>query len=479
MLSNRYALEELIAKGGMASVYRARDDVLARPVAVKILLADLAADAAFLERFRREALAAAGLTHPNIIAIFDTGEESDASGVVQHFMVMEYCGGGTLANLAGGKPLPADKVKSIAVHICDALAYAHDNGIVHRDIKPDNVLFAEDGTVKVADFGIAKAAFSGRDLTTTGSILGTVTYLAPEQAKGEEPDARSDIYSLGALLYELTTGRPPFQGETQLATALKHVHEAPVPPGSVRAGIPRDLDSAIMRCLEKEPGARPRTALELRAALGGSTQQVRVVPPAASTTTTVVHAESGDARWVAKVIVAIVLVVLAVIGVAWYLAPDEGGSRRSNEAHDAASALTIQSAVDFDPHGTGGEHPTTVEAAWDGDPGTVWTTEDYSDPLQILKPGVGLVFDMGRPVSVSTVQVVTTTPGIDVEIRAGAESPTTEQDMDVVGSASNISAQTDIDVSGPTAQYWLLWITRLPGDGAGEAAVAEVRFFDG
>ncbi|MGH2734347.1 MAG: protein kinase domain-containing protein, partial [Actinomycetota bacterium] len=270
-LAERYVLESLVARGGMAAVWKARDDVLARPVAVKILHPHLAEDEAFLERFRFEALAAARLAHPNIVAIYDTGTDGGPEDAgEQHFIVMEFCGGGSLADhLAERGPMEPDGIRAVGAAVCEALGYAHRIGVVHRDVKPANVLITGDGSLKVADFGIAKAAFAAGDITTTGSILGTVTYLSPEQLRGSEPDARSDLYALGVTLYELVTGRPPFVEETQMATAMKHLREQPAPSRSVRGGIPRSLDQVIMKALAKDADDRYQSAEEMRTALEG------------------------------------------------------------------------------------------------------------------------------------------------------------------------------------------------------------------
>src|ERR671919_206128 len=269
-IAERYLLESPVSKGGMAAVWKARDQVLARTVAVKILHAHLMEDRDFLERFRAEALAAARLTHPNIVSIYDTGSDED-NGEERHYIVMEYCAGGTVGEvLADQGSLAPDRVAGIGGSICEALAYAHSLGVVHRDVKPANVLISDGGTLKVADFGIAKAAFVQKEITTTGLILGTVTYLSPEQARGTEPDARSDLYSLGVVLYELAVGRPPFKEETQLATALAHINKPPAPLRAYKAGIPRHLETTIMRALEKDPAQRFGSAEEMRTALAGA-----------------------------------------------------------------------------------------------------------------------------------------------------------------------------------------------------------------
>lgn len=488
MLAERYVLERLIAQGGMAAVWEARDDVLARPVAVKILHAHLARDASFLERFRREALAAARLSHPNIVAIYDSGSEPGPDGEDRHYIVMEHCGGRTLGDvMAAEGALAPERVASIGSVVCDALAYAHDNGIVHRDIKPANVLITADGSIKVADFGIAKAAETDTDVTTTGTILGTVSYLSPEQARGDEPDARSDLYSLGVMLYELLVGRPPFTGETHLATAMKHLREPAPPPRSIRAGIPRALDATLMKALEKEPADRWQTAREMGAALGGS--------PAAVGTSTAVFQRPADLdvggetphpdgtnalRW----LVPVILLIAAAAGIAFLISSlasnDAPGPRSGKTSGAAPSKLEVSAASDFDPGGDGGEHPEDVRFAVDGDPGTAWATEDYNDSLSALKAaddaGVGLVLDLGSAERVSRVEILSPTPGYDAEIRAGDAAPSSADDLDLVAKVTGAARDEDVDASA-TARYWLVWITDLPGGAGGRAAIGEVELF--
>jgi eukaryotic-like serine/threonine-protein kinase len=272
-LGQRYVLESRIARGGMGSVWRARDDVLARTVAVKVLHPSLSDDDDFIERFRREAYAAASLTHPNIVAIYDTGHDESAGGpgrpeATSHYIVMEYCSRGALDDLLRSEgSLEPERVLSIGSKVCSALGYAHRAGVIHRDVKPANVLIAEDGSLKVADFGIAKAAFAAGDITTTGVILGTVTHISPEQARGEDPDARSDLYATGVLLYELLVGRPPFMAETEIGTAIQHLHDEPPPPRSIKPRIPKKVEEIVLKALEKDPDDRYSSAEEMRAAI--------------------------------------------------------------------------------------------------------------------------------------------------------------------------------------------------------------------
>ena len=491
-LAQRYVLEKLIAQGGMAAVWAARDDVLARTVAVKVLHPHLAGDDTFLERFRREALAAARLSHPNIVSIYDSGSEDDGHGGQRHFIVMEYCGGGTLGDaVAEEGPLAPDRVVSIGAVICDALQYAHDSGIVHRDIKPANVLITQDGSIKVADFGIAKAAEIAGDVTTTGAILGTVSYLSPEQARGEEPDARSDLYSLGVLLYELLVGRPPFAGETHIATAMKHLREEPPPARSIRAGIPRSLDAALLKALEKDPADRYQTAGEMRAALTGGSgassaatavfERPQVATPSTGTGTSTAAADDGPSavRWVVPVL----LLIAGAVGVAFLIAalatPEEEPAHGPRGPATQGSRIDVASdhVADFDPPpGDGSEHPTEVSLTVDGDRSTAWTTENYPDGLRALKEGVGLVYDLGSPRELSSVEIVSATPGYDFEIRGSDELGTTAGEFRTEARVTDAAATEKVDVTG-SARYWLVWIVDLPGGGASEAAINEVELF--
>ncbi|WP_084707483.1 Stk1 family PASTA domain-containing Ser/Thr kinase [Arcanobacterium sp. S3PF19] len=273
MLGDRYEIGDLIGRGGMAQVHLGYDTRLSRTVAVKILRSDLAADPTFLARFRREAQSAAALNHPAIVAVYDTGEEkiktSAGRTVSLPYIVMEYVRGRTVAKLlSGGNALPINEAVQIIVGVLSALEYSHREGIIHRDIKPGNIMLSQDGKVKVMDFGIARAvADSAATMTSTNSVVGTAQYLSPEQARGEVVDARSDLYSTGCLLYELLTGRPPFQGDSAVAVAYQHVSETPKPASSIAKDIPNTIDRIVMKSLAKRREDRYQSAAEMRADL--------------------------------------------------------------------------------------------------------------------------------------------------------------------------------------------------------------------
>ncbi len=273
ILANRYEVGELIGRGGMAEVHIGHDTRLGRTVAIKILRSDLARDPSFQNRFRREAQSAAALNHPAIVAVYDTGEDlvTEATGVIAHvpFIVMEYVEGHTVRDiLRDGHAVPIDEAVEITAGVLSALEYSHHAGIVHRDIKPANVMITPTGAVKVMDFGIARAvADSAATMTQTQAVIGTAQYLSPEQARGEQVDTRSDLYSTGCLLFELLTGRPPFVGDSPVAVAYQHVREAPPVPSQIASDVPEALDRITLKALAKERDARYSTAAEFRSDL--------------------------------------------------------------------------------------------------------------------------------------------------------------------------------------------------------------------
>ncbi|MEU1276906.1 Stk1 family PASTA domain-containing Ser/Thr kinase [Streptomyces sp. NPDC005805] len=265
-LGGRYELGSVLGRGGMAEVYLAHDTRLGRTVAVKTLRADLARDPSFQARFRREAQSAASLNHPAIVAVYDTGEDY-VDGVSIPYIVMEYVDGSTLRELLhSGRKLLPERTLEMTIGILQALEYSHRNGIVHRDIKPANVMLTRTGQVKVMDFGIARAmGDSGMTMTQTAAVIGTAQYLSPEQAKGEQVDARSDLYSTGCLLYELLTVRPPFVGDSPVAVAYQHVREEPQPPSAFDPEITPEMDAIVLKALVKDPDYRYQSADEMRA----------------------------------------------------------------------------------------------------------------------------------------------------------------------------------------------------------------------
>ncbi len=474
----------------MATVWRARDDVLARPVAVKILHSQLAADESFVERFRREALAAARLAHPHIVSIYDTGSEThEEDRIERHFIVMEFCGGGTLGDLVRDQGLLAPgEAAEVAATICDALSYAHRHGIVHRDIKPQNVLLTDQRSLKVADFGIAKAAFETTDITATGAILGTVTYLSPEQVMGREPGPRSDLYSVGVVLHELLTGRPPFQADTQIATAMAHARSEPPPVRTLRAGIPRALEQIVLRALAKDPDDRYDSAEAMAAALReasetSSTAVLAPPPPVQTENEPARRARSGgNFRWLIPTLLLVGAAIAAAFIVPGML--EEGGedppaAGPTREAPEPPAPIPPQSVTAFDSLPGEVEHPEEAPNAIDGDPATTWSTETYDTPMHEFKEGVGLVFDLGRPVEVASLRLQSPTPGYDVRILTSENEAAALPDFSPVTEATEVANPGTIEIDPPTeARYWMVLLTHLPAEGSGTAEIGEVRFFE-
>ncbi|SHE26645.1 Stk1 family PASTA domain-containing Ser/Thr kinase [Actinomyces glycerinitolerans] len=305
MLAGRYELRELIGRGGMAEVHLGYDTRLSRIVAIKLLRSDIAGDPTFQARFRREATSAAALNHPAIVAVYDSGEEEltqpDGTRRAVPFIVMEYVEGHTVRELLGeGEAVPISEAVEITTGVLDALEYSHRAGIVHRDIKPGNIMLTQAGAVKVMDFGIARAVEdSAATVTQTHAVVGTAQYLSPEQARGEVVDARSDLYSTGCLLYELLTGQPPFTGDSAVAIAYQHVREIPKPPSSIAADIPESLDRVVLKALAKNRDDRYQDAAHMRADLLAAARGLDVAAPAtdswAATTVLPQEAEAAAA----------------------------------------------------------------------------------------------------------------------------------------------------------------------------------------
>jgi serine/threonine protein kinase len=259
VLAGRYEIDSVLGEGGMAKVFRGTDKVLGRTIAVKVLSPQFAKDHQFVSRFRREAQAAAALNHPNVVSVYDTGSED---GI--HWIVMEYVDGRTLKSVVREEgPLLPERAVEIAQAVCLALATAHEKGLVHRDIKPGNIMLTPSGETKVMDFGIARATAGADTLTQTAAVLGTAAYLSPEQAQGKPVDARSDIYAVGCVLYEMLTARPPFEGDSPVAIAYKHVRETPTPPSRLNGDVPGELDAIVLKAMAKNPDNRYQTTREM------------------------------------------------------------------------------------------------------------------------------------------------------------------------------------------------------------------------
>jgi eukaryotic-like serine/threonine-protein kinase len=469
VVAGRYGLAEVLGTGGMARVYRAHDRVLERDVALKVLDERLSEDPEYVERFRREARAIARLSHPNIVTVIDRGETEG-----WQFIVFEHVRGPNLKQLVQRRgQLPVAQALTLAHQAARGLAFAHENGVVHRDVKPQNVLVDPDGVAKVTDFGIARAAGADQGLTMTGTILGTGDYLSPEQASGEPVDARSDQYSLGVLLFELLTGEPPYTGESLFAVAARHVND-PIP--SVRERRPEvseRVEATIRRAMAKRPEDRFPTTDALIAALeacmaedagaararrdadDGATQIIAPAPVAPRSR----EPRDRKSRRLPWALLAGLGVLAAAAAIVWALAT-ERFIPGTGEAGGGGGPVRLVAVADYDPDGDDVEHPELLPAATDGDPETFWRTETYgSTGLEGLgKAGVGVIVDARRRRELNQFTVVTDTPGFVATIRGG-DSPTGEfRDL---ADAREVGAETTFALSGGRFRYYLVWITDL------------------
>ena len=480
-LGERYRLETLIGRGGMASVWQATDTVLDRAVAVKRLHANLIADEEHLERFRREARVVARLSHPNLVHLLDRGEDAEGP-----YLVMELVEGENLkARIRREGRLPPSEAARVVAQVAHALAYAHANGVVHRDIKAQNVLLTPDGHAKLADFGIARLieVDSHSGLTRTDMLVGSADYIAPEQADGSPVSARTDVYALGVVLYECLTGRLPFSGDGFVATAMRHVNEPMPDPRVLAPEVPAHLAAAVLRACEKRPEARFATADDMALALEGPVDGGTAIMPA-------IGAGAGRAARARRpfrrrtlAVWGLALALLAAAAGVSLVALDPFSSaeeKAQREARASAGPLPLAAIQVYDPGDADGD-PTAEYSelrgqASDGDPSTAWPTNRYqSADFSGLKDGLGLLLRLPAPARVTELVVSSPTPGATFEVR-GAEGEDGERPVLATGTFTESAQTVPLEPAEPGTVY-LLWITSLVADeeeGGFDAAVGEV-----
>jgi tRNA A-37 threonylcarbamoyl transferase component Bud32 len=481
-LSGRYRLESKLGSGGMSTVYLARDETLERWVAIKVLHREISDQPDQIERFRREARAVAQLSHPNVVAVIDAGEDGGYP-----YIVFEYVEGETLKQRIDrlGR-LPLDEAAAYAIELGRGLAAAHARMLVHRDVKPQNVLIDFEGRAKITDFGIARSLESD-GLTKTGRVLGTTDYVSPEQAMGQGVDARSDIYSLGVLLYEMLTGEVPFTAETVVGVAMKHVNEEIPDVQARRPEVSSALAAAIDQATAKDPKKRYDDMASFVADLEGALEvEVARAGTAHGEATSVLETVKGPRRLLTtrRVSAAGVLLVLAATTAALLIAALTGNSeKQSSGAAPSGAPIPLVSAQDFDPVDTGGdgdEHTEEVDEAIDSDPDTAWSTETYSaSPVlqdATSKPGVGLVVAAAKPVTAHSITLRSGEGDWDVEIygTAAATPPDTLEGWGTsIGGADDVSTDQTVQLTATKPlRHFLVWITQLsPAGGPGEYRV--------
>jgi len=475
VLAGRYELQDVVGSGGMSSVYRARDTVLERTVAIKILHEHYSDDPEYVERFRREARALAQLNHPNIVTVIDRGEFEG-----RQFIVFEHVEGENLKELVDREgQLPVDRALALVHQVARGLAFAHDHGVVHRDVKPHNVLIDEDGVAKVTDFGIARSLEPADGLTETGTLLGTSEYIAPEQASGARVDERSDQYSLAVVLYELLAGEPPYTGDNFMAVAMKHIQQ-PVPSvRDVRPDVAPRIDAIVSRGMAKRPDDRFPSTEAMMAALeaaqagrdstpvpvtqadDGATESIPVPGPLPT-------AAHSRRRFPPPIVIGLVGVGVAALALSLIIAGGGTDALTGNGGGGSGGSgdpVRLVARSDFDPDGDDTEHPETVPAATDGNTETSWTTESYSS---FDKAGVGIVLDAKSGATLSDLTVTTDTPGYTAVIEA---SNRPDSGFKTVSDSQTVEDETTFDLEGGSYRYYLVWITSL----SGRAHVNEVR----
>ncbi len=492
LLGGRYRLDAEIGRGGMSTVYRAFDTVLERPVAIKLMHREIAADSAQLERFRREARALAQLNHAHIVTVIDAGEEpSGEEEITGHplggtpYIVLEYVEGETLKQLIRREgPLEISQAIAYAIEIARALGAAHERMIVHRDVKPQNILIDSEGSAKITDFGIART-LTEEGLTMDGRVLGTTDYVSPEQALGQPVTGQSDIYALGVVLYEMLTGEVPFSGETPVAVAMRHVRERVPDVQARRPEVSAATAAVVERATavdldERYPSAGAMVAdleeaLAVEASRSGQatgevTSVLRTLPR--SSRRMLPWRMRHPARWIATIALIAAAVALVLVLAAGHthrgVTPNVhavGGLRAVDLGQTAAHS--------YNPFGTGPEHPSQVSNVLDGDPNTTWSTEHYLEGTLAGKPGIGVYLDASPGVQARAIEVQTPTPGLsaaiyaanrfDQELSFGNTTALTQRGWSQLAPAQTIAASTRIALAPTSAyRYYLFWIVKLP-----------------
>jgi serine/threonine protein kinase len=469
-IADRYELEQLVGRGGMSSVFKARDTLLERNVALKILHEHHLEDEEYVERFRREARTVAQLSHPNIVTVIDRGETEG-----QPFIVFEYVDGQTLDRMIARRgALPIDEALEIAIASAHGLAFAHRRGLVHRDVKPQNILLNGDREPKVTDFGIARSLDVQRGVTQTGTVLGTSNYIAPEQASGDRAGPQSDVYSLGVVLFELLTGRVPFDGENFVTVAMRHINEPPPNVATLRRDVSPRLAAAVSRALEKDPrnrfpsmeafAAELETCLdELRTGTADSMRTVVRAPAPAPVRRRRVQARRrfspGPLLVSLLALGALALIAVAAIAVLRdnSVLPNVPGVSKAK----GGSPVALSATGAYDPNGGGGEHDSDAPYATDHNPATYWRTEQYtSQDFGGLKDGVGLVLNSRGSAALKTLTVTSDT-GFTAVVKAGSSAQAAQTDSD----PETVGEKATFDLNGRSGPVYVLWITRLPTGG--------------
>lgn len=501
-LADRYRLESEVESGGLTTIWLALDEVLERQVAVKILHRHLLSNEVLCSQFRQEARSAGALTHPHIVAVYDTGSHDEAP-----YVVMEYLSGGSLAQLLEREgPLAPLRVAALGASVCDALAYAHRAGVFHRDLKPANILLTETGQVKVTDFAIAAAVLAG-DITAAGALLGTLSFLAPEVLNGEETgSARADLYALGAVLFQALTGRSPRLASNDPTAGGAKGRLQPARPRDVRPDVPRELDAIVARALSEKPEERFSDAAEMGLALTLAAQArvprgPRVVrddsatlvsgvlaPVPAGPPTPVPETRSfvrSEGRWLVPVLLLVATAVAIVIGVlqlSGKLPAMVGGGHPATPpaaaAKPAAQQIPLTPGGFLKPNAPPAEvpeHPELLAHAFSGTP-PPWETHDYyGADFGGLWPGIGIWGSLPNPTTLKRIEVDTPDPGWQASIRWSDNGTT----WSTPGPGVTVSGTQVFDVSADGSHPdWMVWITRLvPGGGGYQAQISQIKAF--